>query len=220
MRKMFYKFIAQQSKLMRQNKITYIAPFFDAKNMILDVGVWCNMPEPNPSENWLEKQHGGEVKIIAVGLNDMQEFHKKYPKVFCVQADGSALPFKDNAVVAGFSNAVLEHVPSHGQLHFVQELTRVVQKRAVLAVPDRLSPIEIHSRIFFLHWLPFWRRLFSLLGENYWSSEINLSTIFTKKSLGKSLNCSSISGKWKIQRQKLFFVPVSLIAIFDKEELN
>jgi len=217
MKKILYQFIARQSKTMRQNKLTYIEPFFDSKNMILDVGVWCDMPEPNPSENWLEKQYSEKTKIVAVGLNDMREFHKKYPKIFCVQADGCALPFKESAVAAGFSNAVLEHVPALDQVRFVEEMARVVQKRAVLAVPDRLSPIEIHSRIFFLHWLPGWRSLFRLFGESIWASEKNLTCIFTRKTLKELLVGISIFGKWEIKRQFLMFIPVSLIAIFNKE---
>lgn len=217
MKKMLLGFIACSSKAMRQNKIIYIEPFFDSKDMILDVGVWCHMPEPNPSKNWLEKQQYEKTKIVAVGLNDMQEFHKKYPKFFCVQADGCALPFKDGAVVAGFSKAVLEHVPLQGQLRFVEEITRCVQIRAVLAVPDRLSPIEIHSRIFFLHWFPWWRNLFHFFGERYWALEENLTCIFSRKTLKELILGSSILGKWEIKRQFLMFIPVSLIAIFDKE---
>jgi hypothetical protein len=217
MKKLIYKFVARQSKFMRENKFAYIKAFLDSENTILDVGVWCNMPEPNPSENWLEKQYSEKVRIIAVGLNDMREFRKKYPQVLCVQADGCALPFKDNAVDVGFSNAVLEHVPSQGQLRFAEGLARVVQKKAVLAVPDRLSPIEIHSRIFFLHWLPWWRHLFILLGERYWASPENLTCIFTRKTLKELLLRSTIQGNWDIKRQFLVFVPVSLIAIFNKE---
>lgn len=216
MKKILFGFIAKQSKSLRQNKIAYIKPFFDSKNMILDVGVWCNIPEPNPSENWLEKQYSEKTKIITVGLNDMKEFRKKYSKCLYVQADGCALPFKNNAVVVSFSNAVLEHVPPYEQLRFVEELARVVQKRAVLGVPDRLCPLEIHSRIFFIHWFPNWRNIFPILGEKFWSSEKNLSTIFTIGSLRQLLNKSSVPGKWKIKRQKLLFLPVSLLAIFEK----
>jgi hypothetical protein len=119
-------------------------------------------------------------------------------------------------VDAAFSNAVLEHVPVKDQLRFVDEITRVARERVVLAVPDRLSPIEIHSRLFFLHWLPFWRPVFRLLKKPYWASEIGLSTIFTRAGLKKLVEACSVRGKWSILRQTLFFLPVSLIAIFEK----
>lgn len=213
-------FIAKRSKSLREGKIEQIRSFLKHDSFTLDVGVWCKMPEPNPSENWLEKKYAHNTQIVAVGLDNMNEFKKKYPRVLCVQANGCALPFKEKSFIVAFSNAVLEHVPVTEQPHFVEEISRVVTKKALIAVPDRFSPIEIHSRIFFLHWLPFWRKLSSLLGEKYWSSEIHLSTLFTKRSLGKFLKRSSISGRWTIQRQTLFFMPVSLIAIFNNEEEN
>ena len=147
MRNWLRAFIAERSKSLREGKLEHLREFFAPDNLILDVGVWCHMPEPNPSENWLEKRHGGETQIIAVGLEDLRGFHKKYPRVLCVQADGRALPFRADAVTAAFSNAVLEHVPVAGQARFVEEIARVTRRRVVLAVPDRLSPIEIHSRI-------------------------------------------------------------------------
>lgn len=213
-------FIAERSKSMREEKLEHLREFFAPGNLVLDVGVWGRMPEPNPSENWLEKRHSDEARIVAVGLEDLRAFRKKYPRVLCVQADGRALPFKADAVAAAFSNAVLEHVPLAGQLRFVEEIARVTRRRAVLAVPDRWSPIEIHSRIFFLHWLPFWRPLFRLLGEPYWASEAGLSTIFTRSALKELLGKSSVPGKWIILRQFLFFLPVSLIAVLEKDTMD
>jgi hypothetical protein len=55
------------------------------------------------------------------------------------------------------------------------------------------------------------------LGEEFWASERNLSSIFTKNGLKKLLNSSSDSGTWEIKRQYFMLMPVSLIAIFAKE---
>jgi ubiquinone/menaquinone biosynthesis C-methylase UbiE len=217
MKRLLNDYIARYSMTQRDSKISLLSNFLSKEDFVLDVGVWSDMPEPNPSENWLEKKYGNRAKIIAIGLHDMRKFREKYPGVLCVQADGSALPFMDNAVASAFSNAVLEHVPASRQAHFVEEFTRVTRHKAILAVPDRFSPIEIHSRIFFLHWLPFWREIFRLLGEEFWASERNLSSIFTKNGLKKLLNSSSDSGTWEIKRQYFMLMPVSLIAIFAKE---
>jgi hypothetical protein len=211
-------FIAQHSKSLRDGKIGHLLEFLKPDSLILDVGVWDRMPEPNPSENWLEKRYAGKVQIITVGLGDMHAFRDKYSVIECVQADGCTLPFKTGAVTAGFSNAVLEHIPVERQHQFVEELTRVVRHRAVIAVPDRFSPIEIHSRTFFLHWLPNWRYLLRRLGQQFWASEENLSTIFTVRSLRKLLSHSSCAGHWQIKRQWLLIFPVSLIAIFDHSQ--
>jgi hypothetical protein len=217
MRKAIISIIQELSKSQRELKIRLLEEDLRSGAYVVDVGVWCKMPETNPSENWLEKKYGGHAKIIAVGLDNLIDFRKKYPDVLCVQADGCALPFKTQSVDVAFSNAVLEHIPQHHQIKFVEEISRIASKKAILTVPDRLSPIEIHSKIFFLHWLPNWRRIFSRMGETFWSKPENLSTIFSKTSLFRLLIKSSIPGEWKIKRQSLHGIPVSLIATCKRE---
>jgi len=212
-------FISQKSKELRDKKIHILFDCIQPENFILDVGVWCRMPEPNPSENWFEKKYNTSCKIVAVGLHNMRDFHYAYPGIFCVQADGCALPFKNNSIIAAMSNAVLEHIPLDNQLLFVEELSRVVKSKALLAVPDRLSPIEIHSRVFFLHWLPDWQKGLRMAGESYWASGKDLSTIFSYKQLKRLLLKSRVSCIWEIKRQLLFtFIPVSLLALFIKKQ--
>ena len=206
------KFIDLISKKLRSSKLEPIRQKLQSGAVVLDIGVWCSIPEPHPGENWLEKQNYGKGKLIAVGLENMQHFKKKYPHVLCVQANGCALPFADNSIDVAFANAVLEHVPEAEQQDFVNEISRVTKKFSMLAVPDRFSPLEVHSRIPFLHWLPFWRNLYRLMGEQYWSSPINLSTIFTKRSFSRLLQKTQLDeGEWMVKRQKIYAIPISLI---------
>jgi ubiquinone/menaquinone biosynthesis C-methylase UbiE len=216
MRKTINRFTQSLSKLQRQNKIRLIESDILQGKRIIDVGVWCKVPEPNPSENWLEKVHGKTGQIIAVGLENMLEFKEKYPGVMCVQADGCALPFKTESIEVGFTNAVLEHVEESKQPLFVEEFSRVISQKGVLTVPDRLSPIEIHSKILFLHWLPYWRRVFAWLGEIYWSNSKNLASIFSASSFSRLLKKNTARGKWTIKRQTFCGLPSSLIAILKK----
>lgn len=202
------------SAYLRHSKLEPIKQALQSGSFVIDIGVWTSMPEPHPAENWLEKQGVGQGKLIAVGLDDMGQFKKKYPNVLCVQANGCALPFRDDAADIVFANAVLEHVPELGQTKFVFEVSRIARKWAMVAVPDRFSPLEVHSRIPVLHWLPSWRYLFRLIGEEFWASPDNLSSIFTKSSLVKLIkDATGDDGlKWTVERQTLFGIPVSLIA--------
>lgn len=184
---------------------------------VLDVGVWCRMPEPHPAENWLEKQSPYGGNLVAVGLDDMRAFHRRYPEALCVQADGCALPFKADAVDYAVANAVLEHVSVIGQKDFVAGLKRVARLQAILTVPDRLCPVEAHSRIPFIHWLPSWRSIYYRLGEKFWCLPKNLSTIFTRKALSRLLR-DSTGVDWQVKSQKLFGLPISLIAWITKSE--
>jgi hypothetical protein len=73
------------------------------------------MPEPHATEDWLKKRELGNGLLNAVGLEAMDSFYARYPTVLCVQADGTALSFKDGAVELAVANAVLEHVTPEGQ---------------------------------------------------------------------------------------------------------
>lgn len=76
---------------------------------------------------------------------------KDFPKVSLVQADGCRLPFRDEAFDIVFSNAVIEHVKDQHQ--FAKEIRRVGQ-RYFVASPNRWFPLETHSKLVFVHWLP------------------------------------------------------------------
>jgi len=75
--------------------------------------------------------------------------------VRAVQADGRELPFADRAFDLGFSNAVVEHVAGgrEGQRQFVHELCRV-SHRVFVTTPNRWFPLEVHTLLPFVHWLP------------------------------------------------------------------
>jgi hypothetical protein len=205
------------SRRLRGRKLAPVAESLESGMTVLDIGVWSKMPEPHPSENWLEKQNPGQGKLIAVGLNTMSNFHEKYRHVLCVQANGCRLPFKSGSVDVAVANAVLEHVAASEQQMFTQEIARVARKWSLLSVPDRWSPMEVHSRVIFFHWFPNWRGLFRRTGQAYWASEDNLTTVFTKQSLRALLERSSFdSGAWTIERQCAMGVPVSLLARFHR----
>jgi hypothetical protein len=208
------RLIEEVSKKFRSKKFQKIHHDLKQGMVVLDIGVWANFPEPHSSENWLEKQNPGSGFIIAIGLENMTEFNKKYSHTICVQANGCALPFGNRSVDIAVSNAVLEHIPETSQPDFAHEISRVSCAYSILYVPDRFCPIEIHSRIFLLHWLKNWRRWFALLGEKYWSRYENLSTIFTKKSLEQYLRNADAPGIWSVNRLKFLGIPISLVAKF------
>jgi hypothetical protein len=103
---------------------------------------------------------------------------------------------------------------SGGRSHalFIEEITRVAREAVFIAIPDRFCPVEVHSNIPFLHWLPWWRLIFRELGKAYWASEENLC-LFSKRAFIKLLQNASPDIRWEVKRQRLGFVPVSLIAV-------
>jgi SAM-dependent methyltransferase len=92
----------------------------------------------------------------------------RYPNVAYVQGDALALPFEDGSFDVVFSNAVIEHVGGRErQRRFVSEALRV-GRSAFVTTPNRRFPVEVHTRLPFVHWLPepLAGRVYSRLGRD------------------------------------------------------
>jgi SAM-dependent methyltransferase len=104
--------------------------------------------------NFFEERYPWPERITALGLHDGAGFRARYPDIPYVQGDACALPFGDGAFDVVFSNAVLEHVGGRErQRRFVSEALRV-GRRVFVTTPNRRFPIEVHTRLPLVHWLP------------------------------------------------------------------
>lgn len=88
--------------------------------------------------------------------------------------DGCALPFDDDSFDYVISNAVIEHVggPERAKL-MLSESRRVARLGAIHTTPDRWFPVEVHTQVPLLHWLPRDRQAgaFARVGKSYWNTE-------------------------------------------------
>ena len=94
-----------------------------------------------------------------------------------VQGDACALPFEDGAFDVVFSNAVIEHVGGRErQRKLVSEALRV-GRRVFLTTPNRRFPLEVHTRLPLVHWLPdrLSHRVYDALGKGF-AKEVDLLT--------------------------------------------
>ena len=104
--------------------------------------------------NFFEERYPWPERITALGLHDGTGFRARYPNIPYVQGDACALPFRDAEFDIVFSNAVIEHVGDRErQRAFVSEAIRV-GRRVFITTPNRRFPIEVHTRLPFVHWLP------------------------------------------------------------------
>jgi SAM-dependent methyltransferase len=104
--------------------------------------------------NFFEELYPWPERITALGLHDGTGFRARYPAIPYVQGDACALPFEDGAFDVVFSNAVIEHVGRREQQRrLVSEALRV-GRRVFLTTPNRAFPVEVHTRLPFVHWLP------------------------------------------------------------------
>jgi hypothetical protein len=107
-------------------------------------------PESNFFEQWYFFRH----RIVATGIEDVGVLRRRFPDLCLVQARGDQLPFRNRSFDVVFSNAVIEHVgPRRAQGRFVRELTRV-GKQCFVGTPDRSFPVEMHSALPLVHYLP------------------------------------------------------------------
>ena len=127
------------------------------------------------THNFFEELYPWRDRITALGLHDGTSFRLRYPAIPYVQGDACALPFADRSFDVVFSNAVIEHVGDvERQRLFVAEALRV-GRRVFLTTPNRRFPIEVHTRLPLVHWLPEGAagRAYDLAGKS-WARENRL----------------------------------------------
>jgi hypothetical protein len=125
---------------------------------IVDVGVGDTGFDTEPgvalSHNFFEAMYPWPERITAVSDVPLPNFAQEFPQIAPVTASGTNLPFEDDSFDISFSNAVLEHVGGREeQRRFVHELCRVAPK-VFVSTPNRRFPLEVHTLMPFLHWLP------------------------------------------------------------------
>jgi SAM-dependent methyltransferase len=104
--------------------------------------------------NFFEALYPWPERITALGLQEGVGFRRRYPDIPYVQGDACALPFADGEFDVVFSNAVIEHVGRRErQRSFVSEALRV-GRRVFITTPNRMFPVEVHTRLPLVHWLP------------------------------------------------------------------
>ena len=104
--------------------------------------------------NFFEALYPWPQQVTALGVHEGARFRESYPQARYVQGDALALPFEDGEFDIAFSNAVIEHVGGPAeQRRFVDEALRV-SRRAFVTTPNRWFPVEVHTRLPLVHWLP------------------------------------------------------------------
>ena len=141
---------------------------------VVDVGVgdtgFGTEPGVASSHNFFEALYPWPERITAVSDVPLPNFAQEFPTITTVTASGTDLPFEDDAFDVAFSNAVVEHVGGPDeQRRFVAELCRVAP-RVFLSTPNRWFPLETHTLVPFVHWLPrpAADRVFAAFGSDNW----------------------------------------------------
>lgn len=182
-----------------------------ATDTVLDVGVndtaWR-------SSNFLESEYPWPERITAVSIAPAPTFEATFPSVRLVIADGRDLPFEDATFDIGFSNAVVEHVGSdEDQRRFVTEMVRTC-RRVFIATPNARFPVDPHTLLPFVHWLPRKLRhpLLRATGNERWVGEDHLHPI-NERQLRRLFPADA---RVRIVRQRVLGLTTVLIAIAER----
>ena len=145
---------------------------------ILDVGV--SSEETKEVSNFFESLYPYPRNITCVGTEDGSYLETKYQGLrFHHITPHQALPFGDDEFDIVFSNAVAEHTGNRSQQeYFIQEIVRVA-KGGFIVTPNRGFPLESHTGLPFIHYLPkkVFRRILKGTRLDYWSYEENLNLL-------------------------------------------
>jgi len=186
-----------------------------SETRVLDVGV--NAKEYSDVDNYMEKNYDWPEMITALGINDLTAFQERYPKVKAVRYDGKYFPFVDKEFDLCWSNAVIEHVGGRDeQILFLKEIARVA-RRGFITTPNRLFPIEVHTRTLLLHLLP--KAAFDWYLSKVrkkWATGRYMS-LLSKNDLKQLLEAAGISN-YRIIGNRLGLFCIDYIVVFESAE--
>jgi ubiquinone/menaquinone biosynthesis C-methylase UbiE len=174
----------RQRRRMFADFLRYIQP--QPQETILDIGATGNQQYAS-QQNYLEQWYPHKSAVTAAGLEDASFLEKQFPGMRFVQITAGRMPFKDCQFDHVHGSAVLEHVGSRqAQTEFLRELWRVGNRTVFLTTPNRWFPVEVHTVLPLVHWLPkrIFRRILKAIGKGFFASENNLN-LLTRRDLKK-----------------------------------
>lgn len=148
----------------------------DPTATILDVG--ATSERSYEASNYLEAWYPHKHLVTASGIDDARFLEDLYPGMRFVAADACRMPFADHAFDVVHAAAVIEHVGSGDrQRQMIAECARVARRGFFITTPNRWFPVEFHTVLPLVHWLPkrWFRALMRATGRGFFAEESNLN---------------------------------------------
>ncbi len=148
------------------------------EDSVLDVGATAD--RSYAYSNYFEALYPFKSRIMAAGVQDASFLVTLYPGVKFVFADACAMPFANGSFDLVHSSAVLEHVGGRqNQARMIAECLRVARHGVCMTTPNPGFPIEFHTLLPLVHWLPtpLFRRILRTLGYGILAEEAHLNLV-------------------------------------------
>jgi Methyltransferase domain len=176
----------------RRRKVRLLASLIEPGASVLVVGVSAHAGIGSQSlvENALIEHYD------VTGLTYEQVTTNPFDAAL-VRADGRCLPFRSGSFDYVVSNAVIEHLGGRaGAAQLIAESRRVARRGWFHMTPNRRFPIEVHTGVPFVHWLPTRLRepLFAKLGRPFPVERYCLFTASSLRHLAPSVSVRRATG--------------------------
>ena len=213
----FYKLIKKIILDARENFFNHFihSTKYNDNQSLLDIGT---TPSLDSEQNIILEKTKNNKNITCLSDQDCSILVKKYPNIkdFII-GDGTNTNFKDMSFNIVHSNATIEHVGSYNnQIAFVKEAWRVSKNHIFIQTPNRFYPVDFHTNLPLIHWLPkkIHRKILKFIGLNFYSSEENLNLLSESNLIDI---CKKLDIKnFKIIKHKLLFMTSNLILVITK----
>jgi hypothetical protein len=188
---------------------------YSKKKSIIDIGT---TPSLDNIQNIILSKIKDNKNITCLSNLNCKILLKKYPNIQKIlKGDGRNNKLPNNSYDIVHSNATIEHVGSYkNQLLFIKECIRISKKYVFIQTPNRFYPIDFHTILPFIHWLPkkIHRIILNIIGLNFYSLEKNLN-LLSENDLRNLCNVLNIKN-YKIIKYRLFFMTSNLILFIEK----
>jgi hypothetical protein len=167
---------ARQRRRMFERFLQSFSP--SETSTVLDVGVTSD--ETHDHSNYFEHWYPYKSRVTAIGLEDASFLETRYPGMRFVAGSALKLPFETGEFDFVHSSAVIEHVGSFAnQAHMLREAWRVARSGVFITTPNRWFPVEMHTVLPLVHFLPanVFRWCLRRLGRPFFADENNLNLL-------------------------------------------
>tara|TARA_B100001057_G_scaffold480608_1_gene553619 strand:- start:286 stop:969 length:684 start_codon:yes stop_codon:yes gene_type:complete len=175
-----YSFFEKILLKKRREILILLKDFLNDKEIkdILDVG--STEDDSNESSNYLIKNLGEDKNYKSISDQSITSnfFSKVLKKSITDNFTKNEIKnFQSDLVI---SNATIEHVGNfENQIKMCDNVINLSKKYFIIMTPNRFHPLEFHTKIPLIHWLPkkIHRKILKLFGLKFFAEEKNLNLL-------------------------------------------
>ncbi|MFL2892531.1 MAG: methyltransferase domain-containing protein [Candidatus Pelagibacter sp.] len=185
---------------------------YSENKSVIDIG---STPSLEKEQNTFLQKVKDNPNVTCLSNQDCKILQKKYKNIKkVIIGDAKNTMLENNSFDIVHSNATIEHIGSfEEQVLFVKEMFRISKESIFIQTPNRFYPIDFHTILPFVHWLPkkIHRKILKFLKLDFYAEEKNLNLLDIRE-LKKICEILKIT-KYKILKYKLFFLTSNLILV-------